>query len=88
MKKQNLKIGDRLLCKESFFDSDDPYFHVDDYCIIYYIQKYVTNEYYYYISDENNKRYPFRFSPDLLLTYFYTKQEIRNMKLKKLEKYE
>jgi len=83
MKNQNISVGDRFLCKETFFEGTYTYFHSNKYCNIYFIQKDDPYEY-YYISDENFKKYPFRFSEERLFTYFYTSQEIRAIKMKKI----
>ena len=80
----NINLGDRLLCKKTFYDMSYPYFCANEYCNIYFIQKDDPVDYYYYISDKDFKKYAFSFSDKKLFEYFYTNQEIREIKLNKI----
>jgi len=86
MKNQNLKVGDILLCKKTYFEESKTCFYVNTYCTIYFIQNDYPDDNYYYICNYNNKNYPypFRFSNEKIFTYFYTKNEIRKMKLENI----
>jgi len=81
MKKQNINVGDRLLCKEEIdkIFIKDKYYYVDD------IKNFSTDysEYFYDLRSEFNTILPF-FSESYLHQYFYTKQEERKIKLEKL----
>jgi len=93
MDKQNLNIGDKLLCKNDLkslvsnntsllFFKKGKYYVVDEIRLINDI--FVDyNEYFYYIIDDNNERYSF-WMERYLYTYFYTKNEIRSMKLNEI----
>ena len=81
---KNIKIGDRLLCKKSLFNSSMTYFYAREYYTINEIQSESDGEYSYYIIDNNGYTMPFSFNNNTLYAYFYTKQEMRHMKLKKI----
>ena len=77
----NLKIGDKVLCKKSFDDHNNRYFISGNYyhvCIVALEAVYLTYK-------ETKSGMWFYFNTDYLFKeYFYTPQEIRKIKLKKL----
>jgi hypothetical protein len=83
MKKQNLNIGDELLCKKSLFDETIIDFESNKYYKIYNIKIFFENIYVYYMIDINNDIFEFH-TEDNLYDYFYTKNEERKIKLNNL----
>ena len=79
MKIKNLKVGDKLLCKKDYYSFSSLIFHKNEYYIVFRIE---NNSYIYIINDYNT--YSSFFYDESLFVYFYKKQELRNMKLKKL----
>lgn len=85
MKKQNINVGDRLLCKKDFSD-DSNRFRKGRYYLVWDITNdisYDDDDYIYQIEDEQDMLYGFYYS-ELLCSHFYMKNELRNIKLKKL----
>lgn len=87
MKDQNFKIVDKLLCKKDYIN-ELVSFH---YGIEYVITDMLLNawivieneERFYYLKDDNGNKIELRHEIDLN-EYFCNKQDIRNMKLKKI----
>ena len=81
----NLKIGDKLLCKKNYiiFRKEKLYFYEIlnvEYEIINIIcEKQSIYNSWYFSLDPNDKLW------DYIWDYFYTPQEVRKMKLKKLK---
>lgn len=76
-----IKIGDKLLCKRNCNYLNTYYFDIDKYYLISGIVK-ENNITYWIIEDfvfSSRKKENF-----YLLDYFYTKQEVRGLKLEKL----
>lgn len=87
MKKQDIKVGDKLICKKDFNILNISLTERIEYTIISIriIHDYVGEyEYYYTISDNNHKDMTIADEEDLY-TYFYSDKEVRKMKLKRLE---
>ena len=83
MKKQNLNIGDKLLCREGIHIKEFTYFYANKSYNIGFIE--IRNDdYCYYITDENDRYYRFSINSDYLYSHFYTKKEERKIKLNKL----
>ena len=82
MKNQNLNVGDKLLCKKDLTTSYSIY-HKDRYYIVHFIINY-DDDYQYLISDDKNTYSSFKYDEEYLYTYFYRKNEVRKIKLKKL----
>jgi len=86
---QNFNVGDVLICKNSedvtwlSLTKDLEYVILD----IEYHKSYYNNSshYYYYIIDDKFRDLDFSFEEDFD-RYFYTKNELRKIKLKKLSK--
>jgi len=86
MKKYNLKIGDILLCKKDYIYSKISFSINKKYEIIQIVYNSLennNNSVYYYVYDDNNSSIEIRNDEDMN-RYFYTNQEVRNMKLKKI----
>ena len=97
MKKQNLNIGDELLCKKDYksysrfikgryyiVGNFSIYHHEEYYYVNYsFFDEYGYDDYIYYIIDESNNFFSVVGEKDLY-AYFYTKKEERNIKLTKL----
>ena len=94
MKNQNLNIGDKLLCKNSSKNLSSNEFPIYsgpslskglEYEIvdIKYNHENIDTGYYYYVS-QNNNRIVGHTNEFLFYTSFYTKNEIRKIKLNKL----
>ena len=81
MKKQNLNIGDSLLCKKNLSLELHNFFNKNKYYIVCFVNIF-GDDYSYDILDEDN--IVFTFLPKHIRTYFYTKREVRNIKLKKI----
>jgi len=85
MFKQNLKIGDKLLCKIDYWTTKIYFFEGREYNICDIEIDYADeNDYAYFIMDENKNRVLFMILDDLD-SFFYTKKEVRNIKIKKLK---
>ena len=86
MKKQNINKGDELLCRTTLSNKYIDIFKKGKYYIVWEIL--VFNDpsvYTYYICDETGMLTPFRYDEKILYKYFYSKNDVRNMKLKNLE---
>ena len=93
MKNQNFNIGDKLLCKSELkvsigdFKSNKYYVIVDinihkDYYVFF--EDDIYDDYTYFFICDNNIKYGFWYK-SFFYDYFYTKNEIRELKLKKLK---
>jgi len=90
MKNLNLKVGDKLLCKTNLCSLLVNYFNKDKYYIVWDIKNFKDYSQnwtwtWYYIIDERDCPYSFSKMDDDLYDIFYTKSEIRKMKLEKLK---
>ena len=81
MKKQNINIGDKLLCKDNLYEifKKYKYYYVDN--VIDFSTD--NSEYFYDIRTEYDTILPF-FQEEYLYTYFYRKNEVRKKKLEKI----
>ena len=81
MDKQNINIGDKLLCKNSYYNYTEVFYKDREYEIVN------TNNYYsnfYSLKEKNNKKLLYLRKVDFY-DVFYTKQEERKIKLNKLK---
>ena len=88
MKNQNLNKGDKILCKNDIHNSRINFTKGIEYYIVAIEHKNDNydddgSNYYYYISDDNSQIIVSE-NERLIYNYFYTNQEVRNMKLKKI----
>jgi len=90
MRNQNLNVGEKLSCKKDYINNKisirkDEEYEISDIAIndSSLIDGDENVIYYYYILDDNNSKIEIRNDEDIE-TYFYTKKDIRKMKLKKL----
>jgi len=91
MTNQNIKVGDKLLCKKylnKYLIHNDLLTSFDFFIKgkYYSISEIIIDkdDYSYYVTNEINKPYPFFYEESYFCTYFYTKNEIRKMKLKNI----
>ena len=90
MRNQNLNVGEKLSCKKDYINNKisirkDEEYEISDIAIndSSLIDGDENVIYYYYILDDNNSKIEIRNDEDMN-RYFYTNQEVRNMKLKKI----
>ena len=87
MKDKMFKIGDKLLCKSNYSKDNISYHKGKEYIITdLLLNAWVIiedDERFYYIPDDNNRKIEFRYNDELNII-FYTKNEIRSIKIKKL----
>ena len=87
MKKQNINIGDKLLCKKDFSDLSYRFLKGRYYLVWNIINDivYDNEDYIYQIEAEQEISYDFYFEK-ILYDHFYSNSELRKIKLEKLEK--
>lgn len=87
MQNQNIKIGYKFLCKLDCWTTDVYFVDGVEYVVCDIRCDYVDfngcNDYVYFVKDDNKNMVAFEFEEDFDV-FFYTKKEMRNMKLKKL----
>jgi len=85
MKKQNINVGDKLLCKKNLFNSESTYLIEFEYYYVCEITPTNNNytDYIYMLICEQYQPVNFRYYGEFC-EYFYTKQEERKIKLEKL----
>ena len=85
MKDQKFNIGDKLLCKIDCWTTKVYFFEGREYNICDIRTDYdYSDDYSYCIKDENSNKVLFMVEEDLDVL-FYTKSEIRSIKIKKLK---
>jgi len=80
----NINVGDKLLCKESLSTISVDYFDKDKYYIVDRIMYFDNRISWYYIIDNIGLLYSFSNNDTDFYDIFYTKSEIRSIKLKKI----
>lgn len=87
MKDNGFEVGDKLLCKNSCstykisFEKGKEYIITDILRNAWYVKD--EEDRFYYINDDNNSKIEI-VNVEVLNRFFYTKKEIRYLKLKKL----
>jgi len=81
MKKQNINIGDMLLCKKTYCHCTEELTKGHRYKVIEIIN---DSEDYYYLISNNECKFVVSGTEIVLYDNFYTKNEVIKMKLKKL----
>jgi len=84
----HFKIGDKLLCKLDVETTSHKYFTENNYYVIHRIIINSSGDYWYYFYTDYESLYPFSEHDGDMYDVFYTRSEIRKMKLKNIEKHE
>jgi len=84
----NFNEGDKILCKKDLIANGSTHFIKGKYYVFHLIISDVFDGFECFSFDETNDIYAYFLTKQEFLDCFYMKNEVRNMKLKKLENYE